>query len=1042
MKCFNCDFEIPENTKICPNCGTCIDDLKSTINMTGGLEDESLSFTPGESFGDRYIIIEEIGRGGMGRIFKARDKVLDIDVAIKMIHPELLTKPNTVQRFKKETLLARQIANENIVRLYDFGDIKGIKFISMEFINGENLAELIQTSGKLSIETTINIAKQICLGLHAAHSKGIIHRDLKPHNIMIDKNGEVVITDFGLAKSLDDQGITCSGTVVGTPHYLSPEQAKGERADKRSDIYALGIIMYEMVTGRDLFTSETVIGYLQKHIHEKPVPPSTYNPLIPGYLDRIILKCLMKSPGDRYKDALEVLDDLEKKKTQSGPILLSSQAKKKIKLGAAIISVLFTVIAIYFLVFFEGKCPAPPPPFKKLSVALLPFTNPSGQADMDKKGRMLQHLTGVDLAQSSYLRVMDEEELFPILRKNQQLGKKKYSQQDLTSIADSVKVDVVISGEYLEPPLLSQKSAGPQEQPQALVQLQIYNAQAKEFSEDNFKNENKNDIYPLIEQIADFLEKKLLSRQEYNCDKKRNNPIDIAQISKISPQAYSYYLDGQDYYWQRKIPESIAAFKRAIALEPSFALPHLSLGIIYLDEENLEQADNHLVRAYNLASQKPVKSKQDYLVIASCSNLRGDSPLADGIAAYQELLNKYPGYERARFFFGVFYRNREEWGKAEKQFKKIIENHMSSRQAVSNLGFVYMASGKYNLARELIDDYKAIFPLAPVQNQSAHIHLYKGELDAALEEIKRYLGNDPVPLEENPVYHRWIGLYHHFSNHFQAAEDSYRKAIELAGVAKKAEYFLELGSLYLTQGKYQECKEQMAYWLDWAENAGLKLFFLKFKLLSAYIDLRLANPTSALETARQVEAAAGSIIYRDVLLIKKIALHFQGWALLLEEKIDGAEEIADKLKQLIERTGVEKHKRYCKHLRALIDKKRGSIFSAVQYFNEALLVTPYWFSDLEDRSFFIMPLADVSKTGDPKNAEALYKKVQTSTMERFKWGDNYALSYYYLAEIYREQGDEENARLQYEKFLDLWKNADPGIPQLLDAREKLASMKK
>ncbi|MCI0471917.1 MAG: serine/threonine protein kinase, partial [Candidatus Aminicenantes bacterium] len=258
MRCSKCGLEIPRDSDTCTRCGTPI--LRKNDTPTRRIQKDfslntAIYFSPGDSFGERYKVVEEIGSGGMGKIFKAFDNELGIHVAIKMIRPEILSKPDTLARFRKEILIAREITHENVVRIYDFGEVDGVKFISMQYIDGENLADLIRTSGTLSSETAISIAKQICRGIDAAHKKDIIHRDLKPQNIMIDKNGKVYITDFGLAKSLQETGLSTSGVVMGTPQYLSPEQAKGDNVDQRSDIYTLGIIMYEMITGQELFVS-------------------------------------------------------------------------------------------------------------------------------------------------------------------------------------------------------------------------------------------------------------------------------------------------------------------------------------------------------------------------------------------------------------------------------------------------------------------------------------------------------------------------------------------------------------------------------------------------------------------------------------------------------------------------------------------------------------------------------------------------------------------------------------------------------------------
>ncbi len=276
-----------DDSLYCGKCGQSLigSDIQITRNdFTHELKNNrSLDFKSGENFGDRYRIISELGKGGMGQVFKAHDNVLGIDVALKMVRPEFLMNKKMISRFKQEILLAREITHENVSRIYDFGDVDGIKFISMEFISGRTLKDIVRKDGPVDIEQAIEISKAICSGLSAAHKKEIIHRDLKPQNIMIDDNGHVIITDFGLAKSVREENVSNTGLVIGTPQYIPPELWKGEVADKRSDIYSLGIIMYEMVAGQELFQSDSDYGYLQKHVNEDPQFPPDIKEKLPSF---------------------------------------------------------------------------------------------------------------------------------------------------------------------------------------------------------------------------------------------------------------------------------------------------------------------------------------------------------------------------------------------------------------------------------------------------------------------------------------------------------------------------------------------------------------------------------------------------------------------------------------------------------------------------------------------------------------------------------------------------------------------------------------
>lgn len=313
MKCPKCDFLNKEQNRTCSQCGEFLGfttPIKSSPLPAPSLTDFILE--PGESFGSRYQIIEQIGAGGMGKVFKALDKELNIMVVLKIINPEMSNSPDVVERFKRELLLAREIMHENVIRIYDLGEINGIRYISMNYAEGQNLQELIGMAGALSVEKVLDVISKVCRALAAAHGKGIIHRDLKPQNVMIGKKGMVTVLDFGIARSLGQTGTTQSGMVIGTPECMAPEQIQGEGVDVSTDIYAVGVMMFQMVTGRVPFLADSTSNLLLKHLHETPPPPSSLNPTVPPALDRIILKCLEKKPGKRYASAEKLLTSINR----------------------------------------------------------------------------------------------------------------------------------------------------------------------------------------------------------------------------------------------------------------------------------------------------------------------------------------------------------------------------------------------------------------------------------------------------------------------------------------------------------------------------------------------------------------------------------------------------------------------------------------------------------------------------------------------------------------------------------------------------------
>ncbi|MGA8859808.1 MAG: serine/threonine-protein kinase, partial [Candidatus Sulfotelmatobacter sp.] len=223
----------------------------------------------GDVLGGRYEILQMLGEGGMGAVYKARDRELDRFVALKLIRPELAANPSILARFKQELLLSREVTHRNVIRIYDLGDADGVKFITMEFVEGQDLRSLIQEKKKFPPEEAVELMQQVCRALEAAHTLGIIHRDLKPQNIMRDQTGRILVMDFGLARMVEGDGMTQTGALVGTMEYMSPEQAMGKNLDQRSDLYSMGLILYELLTGKMPFKAESAVASLLKRNQEQ-----------------------------------------------------------------------------------------------------------------------------------------------------------------------------------------------------------------------------------------------------------------------------------------------------------------------------------------------------------------------------------------------------------------------------------------------------------------------------------------------------------------------------------------------------------------------------------------------------------------------------------------------------------------------------------------------------------------------------------------------------------------------------------------------------
>ncbi len=309
MTCPACQAENEAGATACAHCGASLQGLTPTSVIV------TINLSPGTLFHGRYVIQGPLGRGGMGMVYRANDRTLDEDVAIKVLRPEFAEDPKMAERFKSEIKLARRIRHRNVCAIHDFGEDHGVLYISMELIDGVDLKHVLKRRGALPPQEAYDLAIQLAEGLEAVHASGVIHRDLKTPNIMVDGGGVARLMDFGIAKRQEGGGAsTATGHVLGTPEYMSPEQAQGKRLDARSDVYALGIVIYEIFTGDVPFRGETPISTILKHLQDQPLLDRSK---LPSTLRPLLAKALAKEPDGRYASARAVADALREARTPS-----------------------------------------------------------------------------------------------------------------------------------------------------------------------------------------------------------------------------------------------------------------------------------------------------------------------------------------------------------------------------------------------------------------------------------------------------------------------------------------------------------------------------------------------------------------------------------------------------------------------------------------------------------------------------------------------------------------------------------------------------
>jgi eukaryotic-like serine/threonine-protein kinase len=748
MVCPECSYENLETSAVCVKCTTPLPLTDQTLATSGqgwsvpaadGIVSNTalIQLSPGTSIGARYEIVRMLGQGGMGAVYQAHDKELDRQVAIKVIRADMASNPEILRRFKQELILARQITHKNVIRIFDLGQAEGIKFITMEYIEGENLQGVLRRRKKLEPAEAANILAQVCRALEAAHNEGVIHRDLKPQNIMLDKTGRAYVMDFGIARSMLGAGMTQTGALIGTPDYMSPEQAKGQKLDERSDLFSLGIIFYEMLSGIVPFDADSVMGKLWKRTNEPARPLDELDKSVPKPLSDIVRKCLEIDPQKRYANVGELLQQIE---IWQGPgagtrivALPVSVVPRSAKWLAAGLGVVVIAGILYFRFRISPQPSAPHPP---VTLLIADFDNKTGDSVFDGT---LEPMLGIALEGAPFISSFNRGQAKKDAARLQP-GAAHLDAALAQLVARSEGVNAVVTGS------IAQAGSGYKVSVSALDA-----ATGKPIVTEEKSASNKQDVLAAAGKLAESIRKGLGDTTPESAQQAA-----AETFSASSLEAAHAYAVGQDFQLAAKWDDALKAYSQAVELDPNLGRAYAGMAAIDANHGKRQDAEKY----YGLAMSH---------------------------------IDRMTDREKYRTRSGYYLLMRDQ-PKAMQELTALVSQYPADTAGHANLAFAYFLNRDMKKALEEQKRELEITPHSVLQQDNYSMYaLYAGDFDAAAKQAQAILQENPKfdhALRTAALAELGLGHTAESQAHYEKLRDvsSYGASIAATGMADLAIY--------------------------------------------------------------------------------------------------------------------------------------------------------------------------------------------------------------------------------------------------------------
>jgi tetratricopeptide (TPR) repeat protein/predicted Ser/Thr protein kinase len=980
-----------------------------------------------------YRIVEKLGEGGMGVVYKAEDLQLERLVALKFLPPHVSSDSEEKARFIHEARSASTLNHPNVTTIYEISESPEGLFIAMEYVEGKTLRQIAR-DGPLPLKKVLEIGVQVCEGLAMAHERGVIHRDIKSENIMVTPRGQVKIMDFGLAKLKGASKLTRTGTTLGTVGYMSPEQACGEEVDQRSDIFSLGVVLYELLTGRLPFQGENQAAIINAIINEEPQPIARFNTQATPKMEDMVSKALAKEKEERYQHVDELLADLRRERkaleyARSAKYAEATRYGRTTGLGGAggagpvgpgsrkrvfriVVPVAVAVgVALLLFVFEPFRIEMGPQKeavARENSIAIMYFDNLMDRDDKDRLGEIVTNLLITSLSESKYLNVVSSQRLYDILKLLGKEDLKTIDRSVATQVATKAGARWMLLGSIL------------QVEPQIILTSQLVDVESGQVAaSQRVTGEPGEKIFPIVDRFAASLKRDLTLPAEAQ---KEPEPS-VADLTTDSPEAYRYYLEGWDFHLKWYYEEAMASYRKAIEADSTFAAPYILLATL---ETGAEQ--KHLVeKALKYSGRASAREKM--MILGWAAFFSGD--YAQAIDEFEKYETAYPDDKMGYYWLGLtYYKGPGYMEEAIREFTRAIEIDPLFKPAYNLLAYVYDEIGDFDKSIWAIDEYIAIPPEeANPYDSRGDLYAWNGKLDQAIQSYRKAVGVKP------DFYMSWakLGWMYIYKREYARADSCFKVPAACPDKENRSLGRAALAIIPAYQGKLAEALRALDDGLAADRMEGAAGAGNQWKHdLKALIYVEQQKVDLALEETRASMEAERILNPRNPAYNRGFYIYVLAKAGRLPE----AEQVLDDLRRDL---GDESNAYVFVYWGALgaVEEARGQLDAAIAHYEKANEAAPG-----PIHGYRVALALAYLKAGKLGEAVALFEKVLSRyDLGRISSVPGCVKDHYDLARAYEESGWSAKAIAQYEEFLEIWKDADPGISEIDDARQHLARLR-